>query len=106
MKAIEPSKRRITKLFFFFELKITKLSTEKRRDIEFEEVMDVSGSLSCVVVAVDGSEVSMEALRWALDNLKLSSSSSDSSFVLLHVQPSPSVAAGVSPGTIPFGGPS
>ncbi|KAL0694546.1 hypothetical protein Bca4012_061726 [Brassica carinata] len=69
--------------------------------------MDImSGSLTCVVVAVDGSEVSMEALRWALDNLKLSSSSSpDSSFVVLHVQPSPSVAAGVSPGTIPFGGP-
>ncbi|CAF1924508.1 unnamed protein product [Brassica oleracea var. botrytis] len=69
--------------------------------------MDMSGrSLTCVVVAVDGSEVSMEALRWALDNLKLSSSSSESSFVVLHVQPSPSVAAGVSPGTIPFGGPS
>ncbi|KAH0921133.1 hypothetical protein HID58_021151 [Brassica napus] len=66
--------------------------------------MDTSGSLTCVVVAVDGSEVSMEALRWALDNLKLSSSSSESSFVVLHVQPSPSVAAGVSPGTIPFGG--
>ncbi|XP_056860310.1 universal stress protein A-like protein [Raphanus sativus] len=68
--------------------------------------MEMSGSLTCVVVAVDGSEVSMEALRWALDNLKLSSSSPDSSFVVLHVQPSPSVAAGVSPGTIPFGGPS
>ncbi|CAN8294578.1 unnamed protein product [Cochlearia groenlandica] len=68
--------------------------------------MDISGSLTCVVVAVDGSEVSMEALKWALDNLKLSSSSSDSSFIILHVQPSPSVAAGVSPGTIPFGGPS
>ncbi|KAJ4914960.1 Adenine nucleotide alpha hydrolases-like superfamily protein [Raphanus sativus] len=68
--------------------------------------MEMSGSLTCVVVAVDGSEVSMEALRWALDNLKLSSPSPDSSFVVLHVQPSPSVAAGVSPGTIPFGGPS
>ncbi|KAH0916628.1 hypothetical protein HID58_031074 [Brassica napus] len=66
--------------------------------------MDVSGSLTCVVVAVDGSEVSMEALKWALDNLKLSPSSPDSSFVVLHVQPSPSIAAGVSPGTIPFGG--
>ncbi|KAJ4873293.1 Adenine nucleotide alpha hydrolases-like superfamily protein [Raphanus sativus] len=70
--------------------------------------MDVSGSLTCVVVAVDGSEVSMEALKWALDNLKLSSSSPDSSssFVVLHVQPSPSIAAGVNPGAIPFGGPS
>ncbi|KAH0863693.1 hypothetical protein HID58_080904 [Brassica napus] len=68
--------------------------------------MDVSGSLTCVVVAVDGSEVSMEALKWALDNLKLSPSSPDSSFVVLHVQPSPSITAGVSPGTIPFGGPS
>ncbi|KAL0697523.1 hypothetical protein Bca4012_053645 [Brassica carinata] len=69
--------------------------------------MDVSGSLTCVVVAVDGSEVSMEALSWALDNLKLSPSSPDSSsFVVLHVQPSPSIAAGVTPGAIPFGGPS
>ncbi|KAL0651114.1 hypothetical protein Bca4012_093805 [Brassica carinata] len=57
--------------------------------------MDVSGSLTCIVVAVDGSEVSMEALKWALDNLKLSPSSPDSSFVVLHVQPSPSITAGI-----------
>ncbi|XP_010544073.1 PREDICTED: universal stress protein PHOS34 [Tarenaya hassleriana] len=68
--------------------------------------MDASGSLKCVIVAVDGSEASMEALRWALDNLKLSPSSPDSSFVVLHVQSPPSIAAGLNPGTIPFGGPS
>ncbi|EXC16664.1 Universal stress protein A-like protein [Morus notabilis] len=65
-----------------------------------------SGSLRCVIVAVDGSESSMDALRWALDNLKLQSPAPDStsggSFVVLHVQSPPSIAAGLNPGAIPF----
>ncbi|OMO57646.1 UspA [Corchorus olitorius] len=52
----------------------------------------------------------MDALRWALDNLKLRSSTPDSTessghFVILHVQPPPNIAAGLNPGAIPFGGP-
>ncbi|OWM67724.1 universal stress protein PHOS34 [Punica granatum] len=64
--------------------------------------------LGCVIVAVDGSEESMNALRWALDNLKLrpSTEESPSSFVILHVQSAPSIVAGLNPGAIPFGGPS
>ncbi|XP_012067983.1 universal stress protein PHOS34 isoform X2 [Jatropha curcas] len=66
--------------------------------------------LGCVIVAVDGSEESMYALRWALDNLKLRSSAPDSTetagyFLILHVQSPPSIAAGLNPGAIPFGGP-
>ncbi|KAI4307482.1 hypothetical protein L6164_030662 [Bauhinia variegata] len=71
--------------------------------------MSEGGNLSCVVVAVDGSEESMNSLRWALRNLKLRSPAPDSSaasFVILHVQSPPSIAAGLNPGTIPFGGPS
>uniref|UniRef100_A0A7N0TQK9 UspA domain-containing protein n=1 Tax=Kalanchoe fedtschenkoi TaxID=63787 RepID=A0A7N0TQK9_KALFE len=69
------------------------------------------GNLKCVVVAVDGSEESMKALKWALDNIKLVPPSSDSShgggsLVVLHVQSPPSIAAGLSPAAIPFGGPS
>uniref|UniRef100_A0A5B6YXR7 UspA domain-containing protein n=1 Tax=Davidia involucrata TaxID=16924 RepID=A0A5B6YXR7_DAVIN len=67
------------------------------------------GTLGCVIVAVDGSEESMNALKWALDNLKLRSPAPDSaggSFVILHVQSPPSIAAGLNPGDIPFGGPS
>ncbi|KAG2698780.1 hypothetical protein I3843_07G164300 [Carya illinoinensis] len=68
------------------------------------------GNLRCVVVAVDGSQESMSALRWALDNIKLRSptveSPDDGAFVVLHVQSPPSIAAGLSPGAIPFGGPS
>ncbi|CAA3021927.1 universal stress PHOS34 [Olea europaea subsp. europaea] len=64
----------------------------------------MSGKLDCVIVAVDGSEVSMNALKWALENLKLGSS--ESSFVILHVQSPPTIAAGLNPGAIPFGGPS
>lgn len=68
------------------------------------------GNLQRVVVAVDGSEESMNALRWALDNLKLRSTASPdseaASFVVLHVQSPPSIAAGLNPGPIPFGGPS
>ncbi|KAK6245759.1 hypothetical protein SCA6_008849 [Theobroma cacao] len=69
------------------------------------------GNLGCVIVAVDGSEESMGALRWALDNLKLRSSTPDSTkspgyFLVLHVQSPPSIAAGLNPGAIPFGGPS
>ncbi|CAK9186609.1 unnamed protein product [Ilex paraguariensis] len=69
----------------------------------------MSGTLGCVLVAVDGSEESMNGLRWALDNLKLRSAASDTdegSFVILHVQSPPSIAAGLNPGAIPFGGPS
>ncbi|KAJ4701439.1 universal stress protein A-like protein [Melia azedarach] len=70
----------------------------------------MSGTLGCVIVAVDSSEESMEALRWALDNIKLRSHTSDStqppgSFVILHVQPAPTITAGLNPGVIPFGGP-
>ncbi|KAE9458811.1 hypothetical protein C3L33_09235, partial [Rhododendron williamsianum] len=66
----------------------------------------------CVVVAVEGSEESMDALRWALGNLQLRSPAPDSSsnsgghFVILHVQSPPNIAAGLNPGAIPFGGPS
>ena len=75
------------------------------------EQKTMSGNLSCVIVAVDGSEESMNALRWALDNLQLRSPTDDSttaagSFVVLHVQSPPSIAAGLNPGSIPFGGPS
>jgi hypothetical protein len=70
----------------------------------------MSGNLRCVIVAVDGSEESMNALTWALDNLKLRSPVDDytpgGSFVVLHVQSPPSIAAGLNPGSIPFGGPS
>ncbi|KAF3447233.1 hypothetical protein FNV43_RR12413 [Rhamnella rubrinervis] len=70
----------------------------------------MSGNLECVVVAVEGSEESMNALKWALDNLMLRSPASDShaggSFILLHVQSPPNIAAGINPGAIPFGGPS
>ncbi|GMP80482.1 hypothetical protein CsSME_00035561 [Camellia sinensis var. sinensis] len=68
-----------------------------------------SKRLGCVIVSVDGSEESMNALRWALDNLKLRSPSPDSSgshLVIFHVQSPPSIAAGLNPGAIPFGGPS
>uniref|UniRef100_A0A0E0CRT5 UspA domain-containing protein n=1 Tax=Oryza meridionalis TaxID=40149 RepID=A0A0E0CRT5_9ORYZ len=62
-----------------------------------------TGNLASVVVAVDGSEESMNALRWALDNLRLRP---DGALVVLHVQSPPSIAAGLNPGPIPFGGPS
>ncbi|XP_059631262.1 universal stress protein PHOS34 [Cornus florida] len=71
----------------------------------------MSASLGCVIAAVDGSEESMNALKWALDNLKLRSPSPDSdsdsggSLVILHVQSPPSITTGLSPGAIPFGGP-
>ncbi|KAL5992659.1 hypothetical protein ACLOJK_013578 [Asimina triloba] len=68
----------------------------------------MGGKLGCVVVAVDGSEVSMNALEWALQNVTLRSPSPDSppgAFLILHVQPPPSIAAGLNPGAIPFGGP-
>ncbi|MFQ6642250.1 hypothetical protein Gotur_018705, partial [Gossypium turneri] len=70
----------------------------------------MAGNLGCVVVSVDGNEGSMDALRWALDNIKLRPSSPDSTqppghFLILYVQPPPSIAAGLNPGAIPFGGP-
>lgn len=62
-------------------------------------------------MAVDGSEESMNGLKWALDNLKLRSSTTgesgeENSFIALHVQSPPTIAAGLNPGAIPFGGPS
>ncbi|GAV66822.1 Usp domain-containing protein [Cephalotus follicularis] len=65
-----------------------------------------TANLRCVIVAVDGSEESMEALRWALQNLKLTEPSAAGSFIILHVQSPPTIAAGLNPGAIPFGGPS
>ncbi|GAB2271410.1 hypothetical protein Dimus_006248 [Dionaea muscipula] len=70
----------------------------------------MAGNIGCAVVAVDGSEESMNALRWAIDNVRLRLPTPESpeggSFVVLHVQPPPSIAAGINPGPIPFGGPS
>ncbi|KAJ9567692.1 hypothetical protein OSB04_003658, partial [Centaurea solstitialis] len=60
-------------------------------------------NLGCVLVAVDGSDESMNALNWALDNVKLRP---DGTLVIIHVQSPPSIAAGLNPGAIPFGGPS
>ncbi|XP_060199038.1 universal stress protein PHOS34 [Lycium barbarum] len=71
----------------------------------------MTGKLKCVIVSVDGNEESMNALKWALDNIKLKPHDPDSqepqgSFVILHVQSPPSIAAGINPSGIPFGGPS
>ncbi|CAO2834474.1 unnamed protein product [Amaranthus hypochondriacus] len=68
--------------------------------------MAMAGTLKCVVVAVDGSDESMNALKWALDNVSVKSPEDGGSFVILHVQPPPSIAVGINPGSIPFGGPS
>ncbi|KAJ3695855.1 hypothetical protein LUZ60_001232 [Juncus effusus] len=75
-----------------------------------------TGNLGCVIVAVDGSEESMKALRWALDNLRLRPGSPAAEeggeavepgvLIVLHAQPLPSIAAGLNPAPIPFGGPS
>ncbi|CAN0877262.1 Universal stress protein A-like protein [Linum grandiflorum] len=72
--------------------------------------MSSTSNIGCAVVAVDGSEESMYALRWALDNVSLRSPPPNStdlpgSFVVLHVQSPPSIAVGLNPGAIPFGGP-
>ncbi|OVA01794.1 Universal stress protein A [Macleaya cordata] len=64
--------------------------------------------LGCVLIAVDGSEESMNALKWALDNLKLRNNSSkpeQGHFLILHVQSPPNIITGLNPGSIPFGGP-
>ncbi|XP_015571590.1 universal stress protein PHOS34 isoform X2 [Ricinus communis] len=72
----------------------------------------MTANLGLVIVAVDGSEESMYALRWAIENLKLRSPAPDStetppgSFFILHVQSPPTIATGLNPGAIPFGGPS
>lgn len=71
----------------------------------------MAGNLKCVIVCVDGSEESMNALNWAFDNIKLKphdpdSQESQGSFVILHVQSPPSIGAGLNPAAIPFGGPS
>ncbi|KAL5777352.1 hypothetical protein ACOSP7_010278 [Xanthoceras sorbifolium] len=63
------------------------------------------GNLGSVIVAVDGSQESMDALTWALQNLKLRSEP-PGSFIILHVQSPPTIAVGLNPGAIPFGGPS
>ncbi|KAJ0984724.1 hypothetical protein J5N97_003080 [Dioscorea zingiberensis] len=68
-----------------------------------------TGNLGLVVIAVDGSEESMNALRWALTNLRLrppSDSNPGGEFLVLHVQSPPSIATSLNPGAIPFGGPS
>ncbi|KAI4388697.1 hypothetical protein MLD38_001003 [Melastoma candidum] len=64
----------------------------------------MTSKLRRVVVAVDGSEESMNALRWSLRQLNLPNS--DSSFTILHIQSPPSISTGLNPGAIPFGGPS
>ncbi|XP_021743659.1 universal stress protein PHOS34-like [Chenopodium quinoa] len=66
----------------------------------------MTGTLKCVVVPVDGSEESMNALKWALENVTVLSPEDGGSFVVLHVQSPPSIAVGINPGSIPFGGPS
>lgn len=88
--------------------------SEKRRTrqthLSPSPTMSSGGNLGCVLVSVDGSEESMNALRWAFTNLKLRSPAPDSthapSFVIFHVQSPPSIATGLNPGAIPFGGPS
>ena len=92
-----------------FNSSIKSWLVKETRSCQLNTIMS-SGNLGCVIVAVDGSEESMSALRWALDNLKLRAPAPDStaggSFVILHVQSPPSIIAGLSPGAIPFGGPS
>lgn len=73
--------------------------------------MATERNLGCVVVAVDESEESMNALKWSLENLRLRPASADGeqpagTFTVLHVQPAPSIVSGISPAAIPFGGPS
>ncbi|KAK3030733.1 hypothetical protein RJ639_036537 [Escallonia herrerae] len=63
----------------------------------------MAGNLGCVIVAVDGSEESMNALKWSIDNVRLRPGGS---FVVLHAQSPPSITAGLNPRAIPFGGPS
>ncbi|KAK0576889.1 hypothetical protein LWI29_024900 [Acer saccharum] len=65
-----------------------------------------TGNLGSVIVAVDGSQQSMDALTWALQNLKLRSTEPPGFFIILHVQSPPTIAVGLNPGAIPFGGPS
>lgn len=60
-------------------------------------------NLNTVIVAVDGSEESMNALNWTLDSVKLRP---EGSITIIHVQSPPSIAAGLNPAAIPFGGPS
>ncbi|KAK9743406.1 hypothetical protein RND81_03G236800 [Saponaria officinalis] len=66
----------------------------------------MSTPLRNVVVAVDGSDESMNALKWALDNVTVLSSDAGGSLIILHAQSPPSIAVGINPGSIPFGGPS
>ncbi|KAL9256118.1 hypothetical protein AKJ16_DCAP17420 [Drosera capensis] len=47
----------------------------------------------------------MNALLWAIDNVRLRSPP-EGSLIILHVQSPPSIAVGINPGSIPFGGPS
>ncbi|MCL7027559.1 hypothetical protein MKW94_007842 [Papaver nudicaule] len=69
-----------------------------------------SGNLGCVLVTVDGSEESMNALKWAIANVKLRPSSGsqvqdEGFFLILHVQSAPNIITGLNPGSIPFGRP-
>ncbi|KAI3842054.1 hypothetical protein MKW92_018797 [Papaver armeniacum] len=59
-----------------------------------------TGNLGCVLVTADGSEESMNALKWAITNLKLRPPSTSS-----ESQSPPNIIAGLNPGSIPFGGP-
>ncbi|KAI3689161.1 hypothetical protein L2E82_47111 [Cichorium intybus] len=52
-----------------------------------------------VLVAVDGSEERMNALKWAIDYVKLRLGGS---LVIIHVQQPPSIAASLNPSPIPF----
>lgn len=83
-------------------------------DASSAESAPAVGNLRRVVVAVDGSEESMNALRWAINNLRFDSPGEEGKkeqevpgvLHILHVQSPPSIAVGLSPGGIPFGGPS
>ncbi|CAA7395806.1 unnamed protein product [Spirodela intermedia] len=81
-------------------------------DASSAETAPAVGNLRRVVVSVDGSEESMNALRWAINNLRFDSPGEGGKdevpgvLHILHVQSPPSIAAGLSPGGIPFGGPS
>ncbi|KAK2659887.1 hypothetical protein Ddye_006420 [Dipteronia dyeriana] len=77
-----------------------------REDQDSRSIIMSAGNLGSVIVAVDGSQQSMDALTWALQNLKLRSTEPPGFFIILHVQSPPTIAVGLNPGAIPFGGPS
>ncbi|CAA6659493.1 unnamed protein product [Spirodela intermedia] len=73
-------------------------------DASSAETAPAVGNLRRVVVSVDGSEESMNALRWAINNLRFDSPGEGGKdevpgvLHILHVQSPPSIAAGLSPG--------